>query len=120
MFLREVTPGSYSVSVENQNGVSNALSFNVTANTNAATRKAGEKELNFLIQKINANNIDGLLYTLYPVAILQGQPKTLNIGDTVGYACEGKTATLTSINAVTQTATFNEVITTAPPGGCPI
>jgi prepilin-type N-terminal cleavage/methylation domain-containing protein len=120
MFLREVIPGSYSVSVKNENGVSNALNFNITSNTNAVIRKVGYKELNFLIQKINANNIGGLLYTLYPVAMLQGQPKTLNIGDTVGYACEGRVATLTNINTVNQTATFNEDITTAPPGGCPI
>jgi len=86
----------------------------------SVTRKVGDREFNFLIQKINTNTINGLLYILYPVAMLQGQPKTLNIGDTVGYTCEGKIATLVSINIVNQTAIFNEVFTTTPRGGCPI
>ena len=120
MFVRKVTSGVYSVSVENQNGISNAINFNVTAVTNFVTRKVGDKEFNFLIQKINANSVDGLWYNLYPVATLQGQPKTLQIGDMVGYSCEGKTATLTSVDTINHTATFNEVITTPPPGGCPI
>lgn len=87
---------------------------------NSVTRKVGDKEFNFLIQKINANSVDGLWYILYPVAMLQGQPKTLQIGDTVGYSCEGKTATLSSIDAVNQTVTFNETIKNPPIGGCPI
>ena len=120
MFLREVISGTYSVSVENQNGISNALNFNVTANANSVTRKVGDREFNFLIQKINANSVDGLSYILYPLAMSQGQPKTLQIGDTVGYACEGKTATLASVDTINQTAIFDEVITTPPPGGCPI
>ena len=84
------------------------------------TRKVGDKEFNFLIQKINTNSVDGLLYILYPVAMAQGQPKTLHIGDTVGYACEGKTAILSAIDLVNQTATFSETIRSAPLGGCPI
>ena len=91
-----------------------------TQTSEKVTKKVGEKEFNFLIQKINANSIDGLMYTLYPVAMLQGQPKTLNIGDIVGYACEGKTATLSNIDATNQKAIFNETIKNAPPGGCPI
>jgi len=114
-------PGTYILSVVNANGTSNGINFTVTSNTtNAVTRKIGDKELNFLIQKINTNNVDGLLYILYPVTISQGQPKTLNIGDTVGYACEGKIATLTGVNTVNQTVTFNEVFTTTPHGNCPI
>jgi len=83
-------------------------------------KKVGDKEFNFLIQKINANSVDGLSYILYPVAMLQGQPKTLHVGDTVGYACEGKTAALFSIDVVNQTVIFNETIKNAPRGGCPI
>jgi hypothetical protein len=80
----------------------------------------GEKEFNFLIQKINTDSVDGLLYTLYPVAMLQGQSKTLHIGDMVGYACEGKTASLSSINVSNQTVIFDETIKNPPIGGCPI
>jgi hypothetical protein len=91
-----------------------------TSSTGEVVRKAGEKEFNFLIQKINTDSVDGLMYTLYPVAILQGKPTTLHTGDTVGYSCEGKTAILSSINVANQTVIFNETTTNAPHGGCPI
>jgi hypothetical protein len=91
-----------------------------TQQSGRVTRKVGEKEFNFLIQKINTDSVDGLSYTLYPVAMLQGGAKTLQIGDMVGYACEGKTATLSNIDVVNQTVIFNETIKNAPPGGCPL
>jgi hypothetical protein len=115
-----ITPGSYLVFVENQNGISNTLNFKVTAKTSTVTKTIGDKEFNYLIEKINYNSIEGLWYTLYPVAKLQGDAKTLQIGDVVGYACEGKTATLLSIDTVNQTVIFNETITNPPMGGCPI
>ena len=91
-----------------------------TQHSGVVTRKIGDKEFNFLIQKINADSIDGLLYTLYPVAKLQGDAKTLHIGDTVGYDCEGKTATISSIDVVKQAVIFNETIKNPPTGDCPI
>jgi hypothetical protein len=120
MFAREMTPGNYSVTVENQNGMSNSAMLNIVTNTNTVSRSSGEKELNFLIQTINQQGVDGLVYMEYPVAMLNGTPKTLNIGDSVGYTCQGKTATLTTVNVLNKTATFTESITTPPPGGCPI
>jgi hypothetical protein len=108
-------------------GVSKYLKINdgklveiIKTSIGEVTRKVGEKEFNFLIQKINADSVDGLWYILYPVAMLQGQAKTLQAGDTIGYACEGKTAILSSINVATQTVMFSETIKNAPPGGCPI
>lgn len=91
-----------------------------TQTSERVTKKVGEKEFNFLIQKINTDSIDGLMYTLYPVAMLQGKTQTLYLGDTVGYSCEGKTATLSNIDVINQIVIFNETIKNAPPGGCPI
>ena len=91
-----------------------------TQTSERVTKKVGEKEFNFLIQKINTNSIDGLMYTLYPVAMLQGKTQTLHLGDTVGYSCEGKTAILSNIDVINRIVIFNETIKNAPPGGCPI
>jgi hypothetical protein len=82
--------------------------------------KVGQKEFNFLVQKINQNSVDGLWYVEYPVATSNGTAKTLYIGDSVGYACTGKTATLTSVDVTNKTVTFNKSIVTPPLGGCPI
>lgn len=84
------------------------------------TRQSGDKEFNFLVQKVNQDSVDGLWYIMYPVAMEQGQPKTLHIGDMVGYTCTGKTAILVGVDVAHQTATFKETITNPPPYGCPI
>jgi len=88
-------------------------------------KKVGEQEGSFLIQKINPDSVDGLWYEAYPVATTnQGYypriSKTLRIGDDIGYACEGVSEKLTSINFSGQTVTFNKIVGTPPSGGCPI
>ena len=85
-------------------------------------RKVGEKENSFLIQKINPNNVEGLWFDVYPIERPNdpGTPKTLYIGDDIGYACEGVSEKLLSINFSGQTITFNKVIGQPSYGGCPI
>jgi|GEM_PF-5655497 len=74
-------------------------------------RKVGDRETNFLLQQISASSVSGVLwYTLgaqYPTP----PPKTLQVGGSVGYACQGITAVLACIDASNQTATFNETLT---------
>ena len=83
-------------------------------------RKVGEWESSFLIQKINPDSVDGLWYLAYPVPRDKGEPRTLHIGDDIGYACEGVSEKLVSINFSGQTITFNKVVGQPPLGGCPI
>lgn len=83
-------------------------------------RKVGEWESSFLIQKINPDSVDGLWYLAYPVPRDEGEPRTLHIGDDIGYACEGVSEKLVSINFSGQTITFNKVVGQPPLGGCPI
>ncbi len=83
-------------------------------------KKVGEQEGSFLIQKINADNVDGLWYQSYPVARMDGTPRTLHIGDNIGYACEGVTEKLTGIDYSGQTITFTKIEGKPPYGGCPI
>jgi len=80
----------------------------------------GEKESSFLIQKINPDSVDGLWYMAYPVSRDIGEPKTLRVGDDIGYTCEGISEKLISINFSGQTITFNKVVGQPPYGGCPI
>ena len=84
------------------------------------TRKVGEQEGSFLIQKINSTSVDGLWYQAYPVARGEGEPRTLRVGDDIGYACEGISEKLISINFSNQTVTFDKVTGVSPIGGCPI
>lgn len=83
-------------------------------------RKVGEQEGSFLIQKVNRKSVDGLWYQAYPVATNQGTPKTLYIGDDIGYACEGVSERLTSINFPGKTVIFTKVTVQPPMGGCPL
>ena len=86
-------------------------------------RKVGEKEISFLIQKINPDNVEGLWFEVYPIERPNdpGTPKTLYVGDDIGYACEGVSEKLISINFAAQTITFNKVVGQPPyDGGCPI
>ena len=82
--------------------------------------KVGDKESSFLIQKINSGSVDGLWYQAYPVARGEGTPKTLHIGDDIGYSCEGVSEKLTSIDFSGQTITFAKIVGQRPVGGCPI
>lgn len=83
-------------------------------------KKVGEQEGSFQIQKINADSVDGLWYQSYPVMRDEGAPKTLHIGDDIGYACEGVSEKLTDIDFSGQIITFTRQIGKAHYGGCPI
>ncbi len=83
-------------------------------------KKVGEQEGSFLVQKINADSVDGLWYQAYPVATNVGTPRTLHINDDIGYACEGISEKLTAIDLSAQTITFTKVVGKRPMGGCPI
>ncbi|MEI8103399.1 MAG: hypothetical protein WCG84_00640 [Candidatus Moraniibacteriota bacterium] len=91
-----------------------------TPQTETVTVRVGGQEGSFLVQKINTDSVDGLWYMAYPVPRDIGIPKTLHIGDDIGYACEGVSEKLSIINTSSQTITF--VKTTGEPtmGGCPI
>ncbi|CAN5118759.1 hypothetical protein BH11PAT1_BH11PAT1_6460 [soil metagenome] len=82
-------------------------------------RKVSEKEGSFLIQKINLSTVEGLWYEQYPIENVAGTPKTLNIGDDIGYSCEGISEKLTSIHFSKQTITFTKNDMQPPNGGCP-
>jgi len=83
-------------------------------------KKIGEQEGSFQIQKINADSVDGFWYQAYPVARDEGAPRTLRIGDDIGYACEGVSEKLTDIDFSAQTITFTKIVGKQPMGGCPI
>lgn len=84
--------------------------------------KVGERVSSFLIQKINSASVEGLWSQAYPIEQPNdpGTPKTLRVGDDIGYACEGVSIKLISINFSGQTITFNKVVGQPPVGGCPI
>ncbi len=79
---------------------------------------AWQRISNFKIEQINPTNVIGLLYILYPVEYVNGTQTTLNIGDTVGYACDGSLAKLIAIS--NNTARFITNITAKSHYGCPI
>ena len=87
---------------------------------NIVIKSVGQRERNFLIQRVNYGSVSGLLYRLYPSASLYGQPTTLYIGSIVGYGCEGITARIVSINPYNQTVAFVENIFPPSQYGCPI
>lgn len=84
--------------------------------------RIGDREESFSLQKINADSLDGLWYQIYPVARVDdiGEPKTLHIGDNIGYACAGVSEKLTKIDFVNQTAIFVKITSEPTDGGCPI
>jgi len=83
-------------------------------------RKVGEQESSFLIQKINPDSVEGLWYDAYPLPGLVGTTRTLHTGDDIGYACEGVSEKLTSIDFSGQKVTFTKTVGPPPFGGCPI
>ncbi len=83
---------------------------------------AGGRISNFVVQGVDYSNgtVDGLLYTMYPVASDVGVNTTLHINGKVGYRCDNTQAILTSVNA-NNTATFTTIVnSSANVGGCPI
>ncbi|HUY70288.1 MAG TPA: hypothetical protein VMV00_01825 [Candidatus Baltobacteraceae bacterium] len=78
----------------------------------------GQRVSNFLIQYINQDNVTGLSYIEYPLAMRNGTPRTLHVGDTVGYSCDNSTMMLTAIN--NGSAAFANLSSGAARGGCPI
>lgn len=89
-------------------------------NAEMVIKTVGDQEGSFLIQKINPDSVEGLWYQEYPLASQEGTPKTLHIGDDIGYACEGVSEKLVSIDFSGQTVTFTRIMGKQPPGGCPI
>ena len=83
-------------------------------------RGVGESESSFLIQKINLDSIEGIWYEAYPVPRQEGTPKTLRIGDDIGYACEGISEKITNIDFSSQKVTFTKIVSEPSLGGCPI
>lgn len=83
-------------------------------------KKVGEMESSFLIQKINRDSVDGIWYQAYPVPRDIGEPRTLYIGDDIGYACAGVSEKLISINFSKQTVAFDRIVGEEQLGGCPI
>ena len=80
--------------------------------------RVGNKVANFLIQKINTDTVEGTIYYLYPLAY-EGVPKTLLVGEVIGYACDGTLTKLTSINYANQTLIFTKQVNGSI-GACPI
>jgi PKD repeat protein len=117
------SPGTYTATLvgigEGNNTTVDTLSITVGIPVDIVKR-VGEQEGSFLIQTINSTSVDGLWYQAYPVATNQGTPKTLHIGDDIGYACAGVSEKLRVINSGAQTVTFSKVTGAAPLGGCPI
>ncbi len=82
-------------------------------------KTVGEEEGSFLIQRINPDSVEGLWTNAYPIPG-DSTPKTIRIGDNIGYACEGISEKLTSINFSGQTITFTKVVGKPPFGSCPL
>ncbi len=78
---------------------------------------AGQRISNFMVERVNQNNVTGLLYMMYPLARLNGTPETLEIGGTVGYLCDGTLAKLVAIESGTALFILNG---TASGHGCPV
>lgn len=99
--------------------ITNSVATTSAIVSETIVRGIGEQEGYFLIQKINIDSVDGLWYTAYPVALVQGSPRTLHIGDDIGYACEGISDKLASIDFAGQKVTFAKIVGTRPRFGCP-
>ncbi len=83
-------------------------------------KRVGEREGSFLIQKIRPDSVEGLWFQAYPLPAAKGSPRTLHIGDDIGYACEGKSEVLTAIDTDRQEVVFTVTRKNPPPHGCPI
>ncbi|MDE1825268.1 MAG: hypothetical protein KGH77_03165 [Candidatus Micrarchaeota archaeon] len=85
--------------------------------THQAQYYAGEKVSNFLITKVNPENVTGILYVQYPLAYQNGTTTTIRIGESIGYSCDGTAARLIGINGTSAVFVLN---ITRSSYGCPI
>lgn len=76
---------------------------NTTLPTNELALKEGQREGPFLVEKIFSDSVSGLNFIEYPLATMNGIPKTLQIGDIVSNGC---TESLTLVKIVNDTAFF--------------
>ncbi len=83
-------------------------------------RTVQEREGSFLIQAIFPDRVDGLWYMAHPVPREEGEPYSVKVGDDIGYACEGISIKVISIDAVRKQVTFQKKTGPEPVGGCPI
>jgi hypothetical protein len=92
-----------------------------TSGLDIGTEVVGEQNIrvdNFLILGVGIDNVSGKLFTMYPLASVNGTDKTLRVGDTIGYACDGTLAELAGANGTS--ATFTVLVSKPQKGGCPI
>ncbi|MDE1761905.1 MAG: hypothetical protein KGH59_00175 [Candidatus Micrarchaeota archaeon] len=100
--------------------VGSAVSYGYFAShmsAQSSTFTVGQRVSNFYITGINPTNVTGILYMQYPVARANGTAYTVDLGGSVGYACDGTLATLASINAAGARFVFNKQKSAY---GCPI
>ncbi|MBS3113533.1 hypothetical protein J4448_00365 [Candidatus Woesearchaeota archaeon] len=115
-----IIAGVVGYAIVNQQTPSPAPIPTPTPNGEKIIRGVGESESSFLIQKINLDSVEGLWYNADPVPRPEGTPRTLRIGDDIGYTCEGISEKLTSIDFSDQKVTFTKIVGERPLGGCPI
>ncbi len=108
------------VPVQGENLGEVVITVTTGPNIEKVIKTVGEKESSFLIQKINSDSVDGLWYQEYPISNGVGTPKTLHIGDDIGYGCAGVSEKLISIDYYGQKITFTKIVDNPPMGGCPI
>lgn len=77
--------------------------------------KEGERDGPLLVQEIGADYVGGLNFVEYPVAVSEGMPITLHVGDK---ATNGCTVTLTLLEIRQDSAVFSKVVDENRP--CPI
>lgn len=77
--------------------------------------KEGERDGPLLVQEIGADYVSGLNFVEYPVAVSEGMPMTLHVGDK---ATNGCTVTLTLLEIRQDSAVFSKVVDENRP--CPI
>ncbi len=83
-------------------------------------RSVGQREGSFLIQAVLPDRVNGLWFTAYPVPREEGEPRTLRVGDDIGYACEGVSIKVLYLDSVRGRVTFQKKTSPEPMGGCPI
>lgn len=86
-----------------------------TANISTIVLGEGQRDGPLLVQKIYPDRVDGLAFREYPIAVGDGRPVTLRIGDTASNGC---TVTLTLVKINGNAAEFSKKVESDKP--CPI